>query len=185
MFQCNLFTDFSVCQERSPQRKQHKNNSAFLSPPPQVSQPGNPCMGNSYLYASPKGTAISDKCKETVAFLQYSLWQFSLKPTFLPLISILQGNYKETVMFHCGKQAGRTGVGIDNSVDRVVLPHLDVSCSGTAGTAHWGVTNLPWPCQLLLIQLLVHYHRPLLQHISLLMHFEHMALLAHCRGIFN
>lgn len=126
MFQCNLLTDFSVYQEETVQKQ-----SAFLSPPPQVSQLGSLCTGNSHLYASPKGTAISDKCKETVAILHYSFWQFSLKPTFLPLISILQGNYKERRMFHCGKrEAERTGIAGS------VLPHLDVSCIGAPGTAH-------------------------------------------------
>lgn len=91
----------------SPTKETAQKQSAFLSPPPQVSQPGSPCTGNFYLYASPQGTAISDKCKETVALLQYSLWQFSLKPTFLSLISIVQGNYKEKVMVRCGKREAR------------------------------------------------------------------------------
>lgn len=78
-------------------------------------------MGNSYLHASPKGTAISDKCKETVAFLQYSLRQFSLEPTFLPLISILQGNYKERGMFHCGKREAERA-GIAGSVEQGCSP---------------------------------------------------------------
>lgn len=116
----------------SPTEETAQNQSAFLSPPPQVSQPGSPCMGNFYISASPQGTAISDKCKETVALLQYSLWQFCLKPTFLSLISILQGNYKEKGMVRCGKrEAGRTGLGIASGVEQ--------GCSPTPGCfLHWG-----------------------------------------------
>lgn len=168
---------FLSASGETPTQETAQNQSAFLSPPPQVSQLGSPCMGNSYLHASPKGTAISDKCKETVAFLQYSLRQFSLKPTFLPLISILQGNYKEregcfTVANEKQKEQELLAVW-----SRAVLPHLDVSCAGTAGTALWEVTNLLWPPQLLLMQLLVHWHRPLLQQITLLLHFGQTALL--------
>lgn len=121
----------------TPTKETVQNQSAFLSPPPQVSQPASPCTGNSYLYASPKGTAISDKCEETVAFLQYSLWQFSLKPTILSLISILQGNYKERVMFHCGKRgAGRTWVGIASGVEQ--------GCSPKPGCfLHWDSKDKP------------------------------------------
>lgn len=131
MFQCNLFSDFSVYQERHPQRKQHKNNLLSCPLLPRYHSQEIPARGTLYLSASPKGTVISDKCKETVAFLQYSVWQFSLQPTFLPLISILQGNYKERVMFHCGKrEAGKTGVGIASG------------CSPTPGCPrHWGSTR--------------------------------------------